>query len=150
MVAESLTDKLRSIRRMSSEQEARDFDLLLTELAKDPALSWPDIWPIFDDGTEAPEVMWGLVHLVEARRDSYVPELVGAFDAMCASDARGWTGLLVKRALNNPATRSVLVAEIRRSASCVDGIVALLNELASTKPPPLGANAREAIDAVRR
>lgn len=132
---------------MTTEEEAREFDELLAKLAQANSLPWAGIWSIFDDETEMHEVMWGLVHLIEDRPETYVPELVAGFESMREGAAPEWAELLVKRVLNNPDTRSLLVGAMGQSAFRVDGLLRFLNHLAETKPPPLGVNAKEAIDA---
>lgn len=94
--------QLYQARRMQTPDEFKRFEEARTALFStgDPAVL-SDLFAAFDDSTEQHEVMWGLVHDVEAfAPDIYLRELAVAAPKMLPH-AKGWVEILHYRILNS-------------------------------------------------
>jgi hypothetical protein len=128
-------ERLRAIHRLETAAEMEEYDRVLSELADeeplDPALL-PDLFASLYDDTEGEEVMWGLLHLVEAfPSQSYASALVEALPQM-VTQAREWVRRLLKRMLNSATYRPLLRDAYRAHSPELQKLVRdLLQEIVS-------------------
>lgn len=122
-------------------------------LAQAAALDDPDVIPavlgILDDATEFPEVMYGVVHLVEDFPDvEYLPRLVAAAPELIAH-APGWAETLHKGILNADDARASYARILCEQSPQVRAAVnAFLDDL-RTRKPQFDAKCRDVLAAQR-
>jgi hypothetical protein len=138
---------LRRSRLMRSQGEVEQFEQSLVALAerRDPA-DLPALHRAFDDSTEHIEVMWGLVHLVEAFDFVSGARAFVETVAEMSTSAPQWMTILAIRQLNHETAADLMiksgqVAAPRARAS----LVCVLEAIASGRAEPVARKAQFAI-----
>ena len=133
---DALLKELEGVRKRRSSDYVREFEELLARIAglQDPK-SIPALLAFFEDDAEYDELMFSIVHTIEAFDDStYVDQVIASLPRLGRSAPR-WAGILHKRVLNSPET---LAAYTRRAekASPVEraAIGEILTDIAKTTP----------------
>lgn len=108
MTQHTLAEQLYQNRKMQTTEEVKHFEEALAALyaSKDPSVL-KSMFAAFDDTTEQPEVMWGLVHAVEAYDpETRLHDMALAIPTMLLQ-AKEWTQVLHYRVLNSDRSRSI-------------------------------------------
>jgi hypothetical protein len=150
MNRQELIRKLYESRIMRTTAEVKSFEEAQRALHAmgDPAVL-SDLFNGFDDSTEHLEVMWGLVHTVEAfDLETYIRELAMATPKMFPQ-AKDWALLLHQRLLKTEADlaiyRKILPAVPAKPRKAIK---AILEEIKSTSPE-LSKAAQELLKEVK-
>ncbi len=96
----------------------------------------------FDDQTEQPERMWGLLHLVEDFADDvYATAYLGSLTTTVAM-AREWMETLLIRQLNSESARATLIRQAATAGPAIrEALFGLLDGVAAMDAP-VGERAR--------
>src|ERR1051326_9500686 len=99
-------ERLVKNRRMQTERQAEQFEMALEELREeDPPLR--ALYAAFDDETECPEVMWGLIHYLDTCDLVPTIKALVASTSVLAEQALEWMQILHARLTNGEATMAV-------------------------------------------
>jgi len=133
-------NKLRTNRFLKNEEEIINFEEAIENI-----LYMQDIKHIeylcsgFDDSTEDPEVMFGLIHAIEsydnvAGVEASLKELVKSIPGMMPH-AKEWVLILHKRILNDPSSLKAYVSVIRGSnIDTKERIVNIMEDIKKDNP----------------
>jgi hypothetical protein len=128
---------LEATRLMRTPAEGETWEHALEQVAQrmDPG-DLPALLAAFDDGTEQPERMWGLLHLVEAFDDvEYANAFLGSLREATLG-AEGWMETLLVRQLNSDAALAMLLDQASRSDRATQhGLRQLLGRIARRHQP---------------
>jgi hypothetical protein len=95
-------------RKLATPEQIDLFEEALEEIDTQDVSLLPKLYLTFDDGTEQPEVMWGLVHLVEVFAvEPGIRTLVDATPQIL-QQAPEWAKILYSRVLNEDQAALVL------------------------------------------
>lgn len=131
-------------RRMETREQVIAFDEAITEAGAlgTSRLDLRRLLEAFDDGTAHAEVMFGLVHVIDAFDEvALIRELV-ASGASMRERAPDWLRVLLTRCLNHRPTCGELERVIRREPEACLAVRAAVEELARN-PTPVGERARQ-------
>ncbi|MEO3947890.1 Imm30 family immunity protein [Gorillibacterium sp. CAU 1737] len=134
-------------RLMNTETEVRNFEEALEELYRSGNYRIiGGLCKAFDDQTEQDEVMWGLVHAIEAfDGEEACAELVKAMPEMLER-ANEWLKLLTRRILNHKDYRALYGATLSKADKRTkELLVALLNEIKDKNPTKYEASVLEVL-----
>ncbi|ASI73557.1 Imm30 family immunity protein [Bacillus cereus] len=148
---QSEVKRLYSCRFLKNQSECEEFDSVLENLADctDKELI-QELCIVFEDETQAEEVMFGLVHFIESfEMEKYLTEMPKALPKMVES-AKEWAMLLNIRILNNDLYRSeyakVLVG-MNHDIQLM--IINLLNEIIADNPKRFESTANEVLSQLQ-
>lgn len=128
---------LRETRLMRSAEEGEAFERAAEQLAR--RMDSHDLAGMllaFDDRTEQPERMWGLLHLVEDFDDDAFAGAYLATVSAAMPDAREWMETLLIRQLNSESARATLTAQAAKAAPDTrEALFGLLAGIAAVDDP---------------
>ena len=114
-MARSLVEQLVKNRRMETERQVEQFEMALEELREeDPPLR--ALYGAFDDETECPEVMWGLIHYLDTCEPFATIKALIAQTSVLAEQAPEWMQILHTRLTNGETTAAVYHEELAHAS----------------------------------
>jgi hypothetical protein len=114
MTLDELVGELRSVSERQGEAYVREFEAALAAVARlnDPA-SIRALVPFLEDGARFDEVMFSIIHTMEAFPDEvYTSEIVAVFRDL-ARRAPRWAEVVLIRMLNAEPTRAHLIRQVK-------------------------------------
>lgn len=138
-------------RRMASDDEVRSYEDALTQLAAASRVDVARLVDGFDDTTDHPEVMDGLLRLVESLPpQTEVTALFSAYSSL-AERAPMWTEILVSRLLNDEKSREPLIEGAQAGdADSRARFLRLLDELSRDQNRDLAGRAASVLASLTR
>ncbi|WP_088350109.1 Imm30 family immunity protein [Bacillus cereus] len=148
---QSEVKRLYSCRFLKNQSECEEFDSVLENLADctDKELI-QELCIVFEDETQAEEVMFGLVHFIESfEMEKYLTEMPKALPKMVES-AKEWAMLLNIRILNNDLYRSEYAKVLVGMNNDIQlTIINLLNEIIADNPKRFERTANEVLSQLQ-
>jgi len=146
---EDLIKVLQENRHLINEDEVAKFDSTLAELpeqSEDNVAYVTQLFDVFVDDCDQPEVMWGLLHFVESFDDeTYISALLLSADELSAK-AKDWLEIILSRILNNDDSKRQLIIALKfRSEVENNTITKLLKDFKADEEPPLRDFASEVL-----
>ncbi|WJE25036.1 Imm30 family immunity protein [Bacillus cereus] len=151
MDSQSEVKRLYSCRFLKNQSECEEFDNILENLADctDEKLI-KELCIVFEDETQAEEVMFGLVHFIESfEMEKYLTEMPKALPKMVES-AKEWAILLNKRILNDDLYRSEYAKVLVGMNHDIQlTVINLLNEIIADNPKRFESTANEVLSQLQ-
>ena len=133
---DALVKELEGVRQRKSSDYVREFEELLARIAalQDPK-SIPALLAFFEDDAEYDELMFSIVHTIEAFDDStYVDQVIANLPGLNRSAPR-WAAILHKRVLNSPETLAAYTRRAEKASPVERGAIReVLTDVARTTP----------------
>lgn len=126
-----LIDKLYENRLLDTDEKIEIFEEVLDKLAEDFQEEYiADVCRVFDNNTREQEMMFGLIHLIEAFSSERAFELTVLGVANMTETAVEWAKIIMYRCLNHTPSRKMLKKAISVSEEKTQqAITALLNTI---------------------
>ncbi|MGE6403060.1 Imm30 family immunity protein [Bacillus cereus] len=151
MDSQSEVKRLYSCRFLKNQSECEEFDNILENLADctDEKLI-KELCTVFEDETQAEEVMFSLVHFIESfEMEKYLTEMPKALPKMVES-AKEWAILLNKRILNDDLYRSEYAKVLVGMNHDIQlTVINLLNEIIADNPKRFESTANEVLSQLQ-
>lgn len=146
---EDLIEVIRENRHLKNENEVAEFDSALTELpeqSEDDIAYVTQLFDVFVDDCDQPEVMWGLLHFVESFDDeTYISALLISIDEL-SSKAKDWLEIILSRVLNNDDSKSQLIITLKKRSEAENTtVIKLLENFKTDEEPSLRDSAAEVL-----
>jgi hypothetical protein len=149
--ATELIRELEANRTLGTEGQVRAFDQALEELAN-ARLGQSEVDALFlvlDDATENEEVMFGLLHFLEAVVKPYETALIRVAPRLRVR-ASNWADVLHTRVLNEPASATQYVAGLKwASGQSRSAAATILKAIAAEEAGERSTRAKEALTALK-
>jgi hypothetical protein len=131
---DALMKELEEVRRRKSSDYVREFEELLARIAalQDPQ-SIPALVALLEDDAEYDEVMFSIVHTIEAFDDStYVDQVIASLPGLNRTAPR-WSAIIHKRVLNSSETMAAYGRRAKEASPVERGAIRkVLTEVAKT------------------
>lgn len=146
---EDLIKVLKENRHLRDEDAVAKFDSALGELpeeSEDDVAYVTQLFDVFVDDCDQPEVMWGLLHFAEDFDDeTYIAAFLLSINELSAK-AKDWLEIILSRILNNDDSKKQLIAALKnRSKSENNAVIKLLEKLKADEEPDLQDSATEVL-----
>lgn len=155
MGRDDLRQKLIHSRFLQNEEQVQEFEESIEKILSLNSVDCiRDLCLGFEDGAEDDEVMFGLVHAIEAFNMDYglevsLTRLAEAVPCMLPH-AREWAKTLHKRILNHDETRKVYLAVMYNiDQSTRDIVIALMNEIKVKNPDRFAKKTEEFLSMIK-
>ncbi|HDR8179323.1 hypothetical protein COD82_26850 [Bacillus cereus] len=148
---QSEVKRLYSCRFLKNQSECEEFDNALENLADCTVKELiQELCIVFEDETQAEEVMFGLVHFIESfEMEKYLTEMPKALPKMVES-AKEWAMLLNKRILNDDLYRSEYAKVLVGMNYDIQlKVIDLLNEIITNNPKRFEITANEVLSQLQ-